>query len=132
MNSEPRQLPTIKIHDTEFHVDIRLMEFRQVSNSDNVISFKNVQDNIDHTAVLYDPKTKNAFQGTWQEMSARKDVVLVKLPCIIDLDRDGLVAQLNQVSLDAHMKRQQANEAINESGSPIDYHAKRRRKGRGI
>ena len=90
MNSEPRQLPTIKIHDTEFHVDIRLMEFRQVSNSDNVISFKNVQDNIDHTAVLYDPKTKNAFQGTWQEMSARKDVVLVKLPCIIETDHQQL------------------------------------------
>lgn len=129
--TEQKLLPTIKIHDTDFYVDLKGLEFRQVDNPDNAISFKNVQDNGDHTSVMYDPKTRNAFQGTWHEMSEREDVKLIKLPAMIDLDRETLIGQLNQLSWDAHIKRQK-DKNPDQNESPKEHQAKRRRKGRGI
>ena len=129
--AEQTQLPKIKIHDTDFYVDFMGLEFRQVDNPKNAISFRDVQDNGDHTSVMYDPKTKNAFQGTWHEMSEREDVQLIKLPAMINLDRDALVGQLNQLSWDAHLKRQQVKKS-DRIERPKEHQAKRRRRGRGI
>lgn len=126
-----RQLPTVKIHDTDFYVDLIGLEFRQVDNPKNAISFKNVQDNGDHTSVMYDPKTKNAFQGTWHEMSEREDVKLIRLPAMINLDREALIGQLNQLSWDAHLKRQQGKNK-DQIESTEEPKGKRRRKGHGI
>lgn len=132
MNGEAqRQLPTVKIHDTDFYVDLKGLEFRQVDNPKNAISFRDVQDNGDHTSVMYDPKTKNAFQGTWHEMSEREDVKLIRLPAMINLDREALIGQLNQLSWDAHLKRQQGTNK-NQIDSQEEPKQKRRRKGRGI
>ena len=125
------QLPKVKIHDTDFYVDLKGLEFRQVDNPNNAISFRDVQDNGDHTSVMYDPKTKNAFQGTWHEMSQREDVKLIRLPAMIDLDREALIGQLNQLSWDARIKRQQ-NKNRDQIDSPEEHQPKRRRKGRGI
>lgn len=124
-----RQLPIVKIHDTDFYVDLKGLEFRQVDNPNNAISFRDVQDNGDHTSVMYDPKTKNAFQGTWHEMSEREDVKLLRLPAMINLDREALIGQLNQLSWDAHLKRQQGKDQIESQEEPKQ---KRRRKGRSI
>ena len=124
-------LPTIKIHDTDFYVDLKGLEFRQVDNPNNAISFKNVQDNGDYTSVMYDPKTKNAFQGTWHEMSQREDVKLIRLPAMIDLDREALISQLNQLSWDAHLKRQQVKKS-DQIESPKEHQEKKHRRGRGI
>ena len=129
--AEQRQLPTVKINDTDFYVDLKGLEFRQVDNPKNAISFRDVQDNGDHTSVMYDPKTKNAFQGTWHEMSQREDVKLIKLPAMINLDREALVGQLNQLSWDAHLKRQQVKKS-DQIERPKEHQAKRRRRGRGI
>jgi hypothetical protein len=126
-----RQLPTVKIHDTDFYVDLKGLEFRQVDNPNNAISFRNVQDNGDHTSVMYDPKTKNAFQGTWHEMSQGEDVKLIRLPAMINLDREALIGQLNQLSWDAHLKRQQSKNK-DQIESPKEPKEKRRRRGRGI
>ena len=124
-------MPTVKIHDTDFYVDLKGLEFRQVENPKNAISFRDVQDNGDHTSVMYDPKTKKAFQGTWHEMSKREDVKLIRLPAMINLDREALIGQLNQLSWDAHLKRQQGNNK-NQIESQEEPKLKRRRKGRSI
>ena len=129
--AEQRQLPKIKIHDTDFYVDFMGLEFRQVDNPKNAISFRDVQDNGDHTSVMYDPKTKNAFQGTWHEMSEREDVKLIRLPAMINLDREALIGQLNQLSWDAHLKRQK-HKNRDQIESPNERQEKRRRRGRGI
>ena len=127
-----RQLPIVKIDNTDFYVDLKSLEFRQVDNPRNAISFKNVQDNGDHTAVVYDPKTRNAFQGSWEELMARNDVSVVRLPALINLDRDGLVAQLNQNALDAHVKRQQTKAIQDQPEDQREHRERRRRKGHSI
>jgi hypothetical protein len=104
--TQQRKLPVLKIHDADFYVDMAKMEFRQVENPKNAISFNSVQDNGDHTQVMYDPKTKNAFQGSWGDMSKREDLVLVKLPAAVDLDFDYLMSQLNKLSKEKFDERQ--------------------------
>ena len=122
-----RKLPILRIHDTDFYVDLKMLEFRQVDNAQNAISFKNVQDNGDHTAIVYDPTTKNAFQGTWKEMNGRQDVKLIKLPAMINLDRPGLIDQLNQNAADAYKKSQFGKIKLNQSEGPARKRKRRRR-----
>lgn len=126
--SRLRKLPILRIYDTNFYVDLKLLEFRQVDNAENAISFKNVQDNGDHTAIVYDPATKNAFQGTWKEMNERSDVRLIKLPAMINLDRPGLIDQLNQNAADAYKKSQSGKIKLNQSESP----PRKRKRSRGF
>ena len=128
--TQQRKLPVLKIHDTEFYVDMAKLEFRQTDNPKNAISFRDVQDNGDHTQVMYDPTTKNAFQGTWGDMSKRSDLVLVNLPSAVDLDFDYLMTQLNKLSEQKFLERQ--------LGKPKDLQVvtekpgTRQQKGRGI
>jgi hypothetical protein len=128
--TQQRKLPVLRIHDTDFHVDMAKLEFRQVDNPRNAISFYNVQDNGDHTQVMYDPKTKNAFQGTWGEMSKREDLVLVKLPAAVELDFNYLVNQLNKLSEQKYMERQLAKPK--DLQVPIERSNPRQSKGKGI
>ena len=128
--TQQRKLPVLKIHDTDFYVDMAKLEFKEVDNPKNAISFRDVQDNGDHTQVMYDPKTKNAFQGTWGEMSKREDLVLVKLPSAVDLDFDYLMTQLNKLSEQKYLERQMAKPK--ELQVPVEKLANRQNKGRGI
>ena len=128
--TQQRKLPVLKIHDTDFYVDMAKLEFKQVDDPKNAISFRDVQDNGDHTQVMYDPKTKNAFQGTWGEMSKREDLVLVKLPSAVDLDFDYLMTQLNKLSEQKYLERQMTKPK--ELQVPVDKLANRQNKGRGI
>jgi len=120
-----RKLPLLMIHDTEFYVDIAKLQFRQADNQANVIHFKDVQDNGDHTAIVYDPKTKNAFHGTQAEMKAREDVLLIKLPAKEDLDFDYVMQQLVK-------KREQIAQQSKESiQSKPTQEEKNRKTGKG-
>lgn len=129
VKEELRKLPLLKIEGTDFYVDLRKMEFRQTDNPTNVISFRNVQDNGDHTAVMYDPKTKNAFQGTWGEMNQREDVKLVRLPSMMQLDFGGLVDLLNERARESYLKHQPNKRPAIEEERTI---FRSRKKGRGI
>jgi len=128
--TQQRKLPVLRIHDTDFHVDMAKLEFTQVDNPKNAISFRDVQDNGDYTQLMYDPKTKNAFQGTWGEMSKRDDLVLVKLPAAVDLDFDYLITQLNKLSEQKFMERQMAKPK--DLQVPLERPGTRQHKGRGI
>lgn len=83
------ELPKVTIGANEFFVDIGKMEFRDVKNRYNAISFHDVQDNDDHLLMLFDHQSKNAFQGTWEQLQERNDVVVVKLKPLKDLDPVG-------------------------------------------
>jgi hypothetical protein len=128
--TQQRELPMLRIHDTDFYVDMAKLEFRQVDNQKNVISFNNVQDNGDHTQVMYDPKTKNAFQGNWGDMSKREDLVLVKLPPAVDLDFNYLISQLNRLSEQKYLERQMGKPK--DLQVPLDRPSIRQSKGKGI
>jgi len=88
----PAELPIIRIHDTAFRIDLRGMQFVQVDQPSNCISFDDVQDNITHCLILYDTATKNAFQGNWEELSRSNTVVEVRLPSLTELDPPTLAA----------------------------------------
>jgi len=87
---EEQKVPVYRVHEKDFSVHLREGEFRQVDDPTNRISFQHLRDNGNHTVIIYDPKTRNAFQGTWREFMERKDVVMVRLPSLINLDRDTL------------------------------------------
>ena len=92
--SELKLLPILRIHDTDFYVDMEKLEFRQVDNDKNAISFYDVQDKGDHTQLIYDPLTRNSFKGTFGEMMDRDELVIVKLPAAIELDTQYIADQL--------------------------------------
>lgn len=93
-NSGVRTLPVIMIHDTEFLVDIKNLEFIQFDDNANRIHFRDVRDLGSHTEVTYDPTTKNVFRGSLEDRLSRKDVVDVRLPSAIDLDTQGLADEI--------------------------------------
>jgi hypothetical protein len=128
--TQQRKLPVLKIHDSDFYVDMAKMEFRQVDNPKNVISFNSVQDNGDHTQVMYDPNTKNAFQGTWGDMSKREDLVLVRLPAAVDLDFGYLMSQLNKLSMEKFQERQAGKPK--DLQVPTEKQLSKQSRGRGI
>lgn len=90
------ELPIIRIHETDFYVDLRQMQFTEIKNPSNTISFENVQDNGDHCLILFDTTTKNAFQGTFGELTASPYVVQVRLPGLHDLDPVKLAQIINE------------------------------------
>ena len=128
--TQQQKLPVLKIHDSDFYVDMAKMEFRQVDNPKNAISFYSVQDNGDHTQVMYDPKTKNAFQGSWGDMSKRDDLVLVRLPAAVDLDFGYLMSQLNKLSLEKFQERQAGKPK--DLQVPTEKQLPKQSRGRGI
>jgi len=85
-----QKVPVYRVHDKDFSVHLREAEFRQVDDATNRISFRHLRDNGNHTVIIYDPRTRNAFQGTWREFMERKDIVMVRLPSLINLDRETL------------------------------------------
>lgn len=86
-----RKLPIVKIHDTDFIVDIVNLEFREVGHPLNIISFFDLKDNGDHLALLYDKSTRNAYRGTIGDLAQREKLELVKLAPLIALDRTGVI-----------------------------------------
>jgi len=79
-------LPTLRVHDTDFYVDLRGMQFIQVDRPTNRISFEDVQDEGTHSLMLYDTVTKNAFKGTWAAFCASSTAIEVRLPPLEKLD----------------------------------------------
>jgi hypothetical protein len=100
------EFPIVRIHDTDFYVNLRGMQFIQVDQPSNCIRFQDVQDNETHCTILYDTSTKNAFQGTWGEMQRSNSLVEVRLPCLAELDPPTMKKLIRKVApLDENMTR---------------------------
>lgn len=85
-----RKLPVVTIAGTEFYVDVRLEELRQTDSPRNTISFDEFSETFNgKNTVLFDCKSKNVYRGTEKEM-ANRDVVLIKLPSLFEMDREGM------------------------------------------
>lgn len=105
-----RLLPILRIHDTDFYVDLEKLEFRQVDNAKNAISFHDVHDNWTFTSVLYDPQTKNVFRGSEAERSGRPDVVLVQLPARTQLDTQYWADRVAENAREEYLKARKNRE----------------------
>lgn len=86
-----RKLPTIAIHDTEFIIDLRKYELREVANPENHIPLDKVWITDDATTIPYDKQTKNIFKGDWADFLQAPNTDLIVLPPLIELDRIGLL-----------------------------------------
>lgn len=85
-----RELPKVDLGGTEFFVDLRLNEFRQVTNPYNSISFDELMENEEGYVLCFDPSKKTAFHGDREELAFRKgELKLLQIPHLKDLDPHG-------------------------------------------
>ena len=84
------ELPKVEIGGTEFFIDLRLEEFRQVSNPFNTIPFMELMENEEGYTLCYDPIGRTAFRGDIKEFEERKsELKLLQLPKLQDMDPVG-------------------------------------------
>jgi hypothetical protein len=85
-----RELPKIDIGGTEFYLDLRLWEFRDVDDFMNRINIDDLFDTETGFVLCFDPSTKNLFQGTEEEYQQLKDSLkIIELPSLGELDAIG-------------------------------------------
>lgn len=85
-----RELPKISIGGTEFYLDLRLWEFRDVDDFMNRINIDDLFDTETGFVLCFDPITKNLFQGTEEEYQQLKDSLkIIELPSLGELDAIG-------------------------------------------
>lgn len=85
------QLPVIEICATNFFVDTRLYELRQVNNPFNTISFHDLAKNDKGFVLIYDMQILNLFLGSEEEFIDRKDLQTIQLPTIQEMDPAGFM-----------------------------------------
>jgi hypothetical protein len=90
-----RELPKIDIGGTDFYLDLRLNEFRQVENFMNRISLDEIYETATGYGILYDPLSKNFFKGDGEEYHQRKDLMNVQLPSLEQMDPVGFKSLVN-------------------------------------
>jgi len=81
-----KPLPTIDIVGTDFLVDLRRMELREVANPANKITFYDFRDNGDHLLLLYDTETRNAYSGPVRSLTETRKIRIVRLQPLQQLD----------------------------------------------
>jgi hypothetical protein len=92
------QLPKVDISGTEFFIDLRLEEFRQVSNPFNTISFVELMENEEGYVLCYDPVKRTAFRGDMEEFEERKaELKLLQLPKLQDMDPVGFEQWVDRI-----------------------------------
>ena len=87
-----RQLPIIDIGGTNFYLDIRLNQFRDVDNFANSISIDDLYETPEGDFKLgFDKLKKNLFTGTREEFDSAKYAVEVTLPRLDKMDPLGVL-----------------------------------------
>ncbi len=86
----PRLLPMVKIYDTEFFLDMRLKELRQVNDPTNRIDYRQLSIDEFHHVIFFDTKTKNAFNGTYEQARKTDSVKQIILQPLDLMIRDGV------------------------------------------
>jgi len=123
----PTELPVLRIHDTDFFVDLRGMQFIQVDQPANCIRFDDVQYEDNSCLILYDTSTKNAFQGIWTELCQSETVVEVRLPSLEELDPPTLAALVLETQYpDDELSR--AAKAFQQINDPQKHESKHKKK----
>ncbi len=86
-----RKLPIVRIHGTEFLVDIKKHEFREVSDPFNRMTLGDIPENEGMYRLFYDTQTKNIYVGSYQLYSKYPPSVrVVIVPPLRTLDPVGI------------------------------------------
>jgi hypothetical protein len=91
-----RQLPTVTLHGTNFFVDIRMQEFRQSNRAQNRIPFSELIEEDDHYILFYDVKKKNVFEGMALADNQAKNLKIIAVPPLSELDPVGIENYLSE------------------------------------
>ncbi len=96
--NQPRLLPMINLYGTDFFLDLRLKEFREVDNPNNKIQWNALGDDEFHFMLWYNTTTKNAFTGTLEQARQRDDVKALVLPPLDLMIRDGVKRHEDEIN----------------------------------
>ncbi|MBS1525314.1 MAG: hypothetical protein JST19_06685 [Bacteroidetes bacterium] len=102
---QARQLPIFNMAGTDFYVDIRLNAFREVNAPWNAISFDEIVDHDNTSALAFDTRTHNVYTGIIDPDHIPDEVVLVIVPPLAELDPAGMIRKLGlreQTTTDEH------------------------------
>jgi len=125
-----RKLPTVRIADTEFIVDLRLNEFRQQEDPHNRISLYALFPIEDaKLGFFYDPQTKNVFDGSLRERHDRPDVTLIELPRLSVLDPEGTKERIREATGET---KHEPRKDVTMNAKDEFLLARKTRKGRGM
>lgn len=119
-----KSLPTIDIASTDFLVDLRRMELREVANPANKITFYDLRDNGDHLVLLYDTETRNAYRGPGRDLTETGKIKIIRLPPLDQLD--SFTYTLLQSRQDSRLNQLQRAARLFES-SPENCPAQRKK-----
>ncbi|MEO8172539.1 MAG: hypothetical protein ABI581_05635 [Sediminibacterium sp.] len=87
-----RELPIIDIGGTNFYLDLRMNQFRDVDNFANSINLDDLYEKPNGGYMFwFDRREKNLFPGTPEEYAANKNAVEVHLPSQQEMDPLGFV-----------------------------------------
>jgi len=117
----PRLLPMINVYGTEFFLDMRLKELRQVDDPTNRIDYRQLSIDEFHHVIFFDTRTRNAFNGTYEQARQTDSVKQIILPPLDLMIRDG-------VKRHEAMLKKTGEFAKNE----IESNSRSRKKGMGI
>jgi hypothetical protein len=90
MISRARQLPIIDIGGTNFYLDLRMNQFREVDDFSNSIDLDDLYELPNGKLMIaFNKADKNLFQGTEEEFKSNPDCVIVRLPSTKNMDPWG-------------------------------------------
>lgn len=81
-----RPLPIINIAGTDFFIDLRRMELREIANPVNRITFYDLREDGDHLLLLYDTRTRNAYHGPGRKLTECNKLKIIRLRPLQELD----------------------------------------------
>ena len=114
--NKARSLPVFRICETDFYVDIRLDEFRQVDAPWNRISMHEIRETADNfSELVFDRQTRNIFAGIIDPDNIPSHVNLVIVPPLKELDPVGLARKFGLPD-DTYIKRQANRIKRNKKG----------------
>ncbi len=114
---QPILPPIVTIDNTEFLIDKRIGELREVDMVHNRIPFSELratQGNM--LEFLYDPKTKNAFRGLPEELQSRPDIKHIILPPMTAVDPLSIKRSLMHITRQTGERKQ--SEELMENHRP--------------
>jgi len=119
-----RALPIINMAGTDFYVDTRLFEFREVADPSNIISMHEIRESPegDVTGFVFDRRSKNVYTEMVDPEHIPEYVQLVIIPPLTELDPVGLARKYGL-----------ADDAFTKTAQPkqdSSIRRKRNRKGR--
>jgi hypothetical protein len=104
--NKARSLPVFRICETDFYVDMRLNEFRQVDAPWNRISMDEIREMADDaTELVFDRLTRNIYEGLIDPENIPSNVTLVIVPPLKELDPIGLARKFGLPD-DTYIKKQ--------------------------